>query len=372
MACEKCSVWQHSACLGISQAEAERDDFHFVCRDCLRRAEDAAKPKIPPLRFHFGSSSSPPAAKSDHEPAGSKKRKSTEENGQLPPLKKFKPVEVHPPPPKPYFPGQIHTGQNGMHKVFMTGPALSSQGQIQRPTQPGRQESQATVSPGLGSPPALPAYTNGYHSLPKAPPSNQAALSPVNGMPSINSTHTTSGWSERYTPAHTPRTYHQSSPSSQNPFHNSFDRQRPGSSHSSHNAASPIKNRSTTSSLPKNHNPTPAFSPYTNGISSHPNLPAAQPPPVKHQTSPPPPPNLPPSSSPTNYPSLQNTTPSSPGFSPTKQSPPQRLSSHHVATTPVLPPVAALMPSPEQPHHHGPMKRTTPELPKIVNGDSYS
>lgn len=36
MACEKCSVWQHSGCHGISPEEAEKDDFHFVCASCRR------------------------------------------------------------------------------------------------------------------------------------------------------------------------------------------------------------------------------------------------------------------------------------------------------------------------------------------------
>ena len=59
--CEKCNVWQHSKCHGISQAEAENDDFHFICKDCRQKEEDAKKPKIPPLKFRVGSSSSPPA-----------------------------------------------------------------------------------------------------------------------------------------------------------------------------------------------------------------------------------------------------------------------------------------------------------------------
>ncbi|KAL4953914.1 hypothetical protein BDW69DRAFT_148700 [Aspergillus filifer] len=58
VACEKCNVWQHSKCLGIKQAEAESEDFHFVCRDCKRREEDAKLPKLPPLKFKVGSSPS--------------------------------------------------------------------------------------------------------------------------------------------------------------------------------------------------------------------------------------------------------------------------------------------------------------------------
>ncbi|KAK7511326.1 hypothetical protein IWZ03DRAFT_352932 [Phyllosticta citriasiana] len=56
IACEKCNVWQHSACHGIAQKEAERDDFHFACNDCKRKEEDASRPKLPPLKLHMGAS----------------------------------------------------------------------------------------------------------------------------------------------------------------------------------------------------------------------------------------------------------------------------------------------------------------------------
>lgn len=58
VACDKCNVWQHSKCLGISKSAAEKDDFHFVCNDCKRKEEDAKRPKIS-LKFKVGSSSSP-------------------------------------------------------------------------------------------------------------------------------------------------------------------------------------------------------------------------------------------------------------------------------------------------------------------------
>ncbi|KAI3554762.1 PHD-finger domain-containing protein [Colletotrichum abscissum] len=46
VACEKCNVWQHSKCLGISETEAEKPEFHFVCQPCKRREQEAAaKPK---------------------------------------------------------------------------------------------------------------------------------------------------------------------------------------------------------------------------------------------------------------------------------------------------------------------------------------
>lgn len=36
VACERCNIWQHSKCLGIEQQEADRDDFHFICDHCKR------------------------------------------------------------------------------------------------------------------------------------------------------------------------------------------------------------------------------------------------------------------------------------------------------------------------------------------------
>ncbi|EEH17975.2 hypothetical protein PABG_00538 [Paracoccidioides brasiliensis Pb03] len=61
VACEKCNIWQHIECLVIPKDEAEKEDFHFVCSDCKRRIEEANLPKIPPLKFRIGASSSPPS-----------------------------------------------------------------------------------------------------------------------------------------------------------------------------------------------------------------------------------------------------------------------------------------------------------------------
>jgi hypothetical protein len=67
IACEKCNIWQHSKCLKVSQAEAERDDFHFICSTCQRRARDAERAKTyPPIKITLkrpGSSSSPTQSK---------------------------------------------------------------------------------------------------------------------------------------------------------------------------------------------------------------------------------------------------------------------------------------------------------------------
>ncbi|KAL2828928.1 hypothetical protein BDW59DRAFT_142520 [Aspergillus cavernicola] len=71
VACENCNVWQHSKCLGIAQSEAEREDFHLICRDCKRREEEAKLPKLPPLKFRVGSSPSSDAAAEGHRIDGS-------------------------------------------------------------------------------------------------------------------------------------------------------------------------------------------------------------------------------------------------------------------------------------------------------------
>lgn len=63
IACDKCNIWQHSKCVGVSQAEADREDFHFICTTCQRRAKDAERAKTqPPIKIRLnrpGSSSSP-------------------------------------------------------------------------------------------------------------------------------------------------------------------------------------------------------------------------------------------------------------------------------------------------------------------------
>lgn len=88
LACERCSVWQHSKCLGIEQAEAEKDDFHFVCRDCKRREEDAAKAKAAAIKIRLKPSASPsqaPAAGSPlkkDSPAENKKRKNSDDTDE--------------------------------------------------------------------------------------------------------------------------------------------------------------------------------------------------------------------------------------------------------------------------------------------------
>ncbi|KAI1137982.1 hypothetical protein F5Y05DRAFT_67934 [Hypoxylon sp. FL0543] len=69
VACERCNIWQHSKCVGISEEEADRDDFHYVCKTCRRKNSlRAAGPKSPVIKLKVnqgGASSSPAAARPD-------------------------------------------------------------------------------------------------------------------------------------------------------------------------------------------------------------------------------------------------------------------------------------------------------------------
>lgn len=290
----------------------------------------------------------------------------------MPPLKKFKPVEGNAHAQNPFTARRTHGIPAGMHKTMMNGPTLSPEGQIsQRAYQNGITAQAGQPPPGLRSPAAPPAYSNGYTS--HTANQNGHIQAPSSSPPSVpNGIHQSSneppatGWSASYSlpqTAQTPQQPKEPSPF-QNPYLNSFDRQRPGSSHSNHNLPSPIENGPSLS--PPQSKALPVFppTPTTNGVGN------SQPPrsrsPVKQQSSPLMPPIQLPSSSPINHPSLQKNAPSS-GLSPTKHSPP-RAKSHDVVGTPVLPPVPSLEPSGEQLNFGAPTKTATPERPEVVNG----
>lgn len=99
IACDKCNIWQHSKCVGVSQAEAERDDFHFVCSTCERRAKDAERAKTqPPIKIRInrpGSSSSPMPPKQNGnlgESVLSKSHVKSNENPKLSPQNPYKDI----------------------------------------------------------------------------------------------------------------------------------------------------------------------------------------------------------------------------------------------------------------------------------------
>lgn len=375
-------MWQHSSCLGISQTEAEKEDFHFVCSDCKRKMEDAKRPKIPPLKFKLGSSSSPPSDKSTIYVNGSsqvKKRKSTESDdgtSRLPAMKKFKPY--HGPsntngtantiPP-------ISAQPNEMHRAFMNGPTLSPQGQL--PPIQGANGCHVPP-PGLASPtrPTAHLHSNKIGQSPSSTQSHSTIASATNQTVHGSAVTTPSNGYPVYQSPHGPL----SSPKEpfqpqglQDPFHNSFNHQHPVTSHNN-DVSPPFKNRPSMSptqgnpdvgllAFPPSAKPTfdqNGLPPYRSAAATHPSAYSGN-----HHLPPFSPPTLfPPSSSLSNPSANQQPPVTLSGLSPSKHSPPRPPSNG----TPFLPPVAHLFPSPQVQNLHAPTKSMTPERPQAEHG----
>jgi hypothetical protein len=59
VACETCNVWQHSKCLGISEEEAERPEFQFICKSCRRRQDEMRQRPLIKLKVSKPTESGP-------------------------------------------------------------------------------------------------------------------------------------------------------------------------------------------------------------------------------------------------------------------------------------------------------------------------
>ena len=381
-----CNVWQHSACHDISQASAEKEDFHFICRDCERRKEDAKKPKIPSLKFRLGASSSPPSEqrlKSDGQDTVLKKRTIDDYREESPSPKRLKHVEIKATASTPYSNPRPSGDEHIRHLgSLLSGPTLSPDGQSPMPSlgKNGVVSHPTHPPPGLASPTESRLTSNGYLRNPlDAPPTYQQPLSSHSlarkqnevthengaylGPPSLAGS-TTPTQNRLTSIAHTPPPAFACPP--QNPFLNSFDRQRPLSSHSNHSnvsVPSPLKNRPSMS--PK---ASPAVGPLAflqsgspNGVFAPPHNGKAVYSPQKHSS---PPAGLSLPSTPAPNPPLPA---AASGISPTKHSPPRPSSNHSVAGTPVVPPVTSLSPSPMQQDFSPPHKALPFEQPR-ANG----
>ena len=376
-------MWQHSACLGISQVEAEKDDFHFICQDCRRREEDAKKPKIPSLKFRVAPTSSPPDQKSDTvKPIANEARK--RKRGELDPQQQLQKNARH------SATSQQMTGIQSPrppHAIPSSVPNITTNG-LPTYVQGHSYHSKENLQKSPKSPPKASAHTNGYDPYPSQPngcgqrPPNQSFQPPpfmVNGyhhshtnlkkqspayQGGYNLLQSTSpppqasgldqqhfGWSARYVPPQLQPHSHSPNgppPAHQNPFANTLNDHRPPSSHrpsSSHDRTntpslpsqnppvlSPSKYQTPTSSF--NARPHSSATSQINGFpinqttSSQPVGPPSQSP--KKETSPPstrPIPQLIPSTSPIiHHPTLPAAGSTSPGFSPVKHALPQQQS----------------------------------------------
>lgn len=331
VACERCNVWQHSKCLGISQDEAEKDDFHFVCRDCKRREEEAKMPKIPPLKFRVSASASPSSAP----PAGRKRKVEDDELAPLSPVKKSHMA--------------LSGAQNGSHEQRPSPshsmlPSLTAQGQFYVPPSPERR------------PPPQPYLPS---SSPPRPP-----FSPLKGTSSMAGSGPMQPW---LGPRPGQHALPPMQPGPQLPPLGSFSSGRPSSSHSgygpaqNHPSMSPTQGNRDVGPLAgfsrpaaangsgaspwssfesyatprphSGHGGTPAMS------SGHPSFSNAATPNGNH-------------SSPPNSSHGMGMS----GISPTKQSP-RPMTSGSMAGAPVLPPIRRLEPSPKL------MGRSSPDAP---------
>ncbi|THC90887.1 hypothetical protein EYZ11_009652 [Aspergillus tanneri] len=333
VACEKCNVWQHSKCLGIAQDEAEREDFHFICRDCKRREEEAKMPKLPPLKFRVGlSPSSAPAVES------------AEKRQNKPVAHTFVPYK----PETDYIPS---TAPNmSPSKLPAMQPSLvprnATQLPIPFPLSPERRPQSSHVT--SFSPPRVPfspskgvnsfnGLTPSREQLHKLPPIQQIAPQPPNPHGSLNGG---SLYSQRPSSSHSVQSQSMASPIQNRPSMSPTQGNRdvgplagfPPPSSENPVPWTPFKQHQQVS-RPSNGN-YPSFSSIHSGHASFMATPGSH--------------SSPPQSS--------HGAPPLSGISPTKQSP-RPMTSGSIAGAPVLPPIQKLEPSPKL------MGRSSPDAP---------
>lgn len=95
VACERCNVWQHSKCIGVTAEEAEKPEFHFICSSCRHRLETPRKT----IKIKVKSS----ASKTDDSPNTTlnsvEKQNGPEQHVQMSPsIRKSSPTPVAPKP----------------------------------------------------------------------------------------------------------------------------------------------------------------------------------------------------------------------------------------------------------------------------------
>jgi hypothetical protein len=359
--CETCKVWQHSKCHNIAVAQAEREDFHFICKDCKRREVEAKMPKLPPLKLRLNSGSpKTPLKQSTSVNGGSI-------NGTVQPsATPQQPLTGQNPTPSNISYNRQPTPQM---QTLLNGPSLSPRGQAHGP--PGIHRSEAAYGPGSsinGSSPLRPSTAGHYSTIPavngfptSSPPRFQTPLVPV--APQQN--HSLSFPQTNGSPFETFR------PPSNPPFAN-FSRTGPSASPGGI-FNSPVKH-------------SPAQVPQqTNGFAN------AQAFPRSPSSSFPPDPSQRPSFSPTKHsspPPFQRSSPAPPrpgttseeystdilpnpvsGLSPEKHDGLRPISSHSMSETPIFPPIRALSPHASPQIMTPPTKKMspTPERPHFGN-----
>lgn len=234
VACEKCNIWQHSKCNGIKEADAEREDFHFVCSDCKRKAEDAKKPRI---SLKLGrTSSSPKTEKTERNSGyahvnggvamdGSGKEVNGSANATSSPSSTTQPpvlAPAHHPPGSAGRPQQPWPGD----------PLLPRQ----QPS-PNSHHQQATNG-------SSPYYQSHHHLHQNAHANAVAAAGFHQAQIHQHPQPYTNGWPPRAQPQFQPPASHRPAPLPQSSFMNTFSAGRPSAAPSANEAqGSPMKQR---------------------------------------------------------------------------------------------------------------------------------
>ena len=399
IACDRCNIWQHSKCVGVSQAEADREDFYFICNTCDRKAMDAERAKSqPPIKIKLSRpGSSSPAVPFQKSFSGNS------DGGATYPMENPKPTQQSPSQSTPQViipPVQNSSSNRPQMALWQTPyvPQHSTGGTIQNISRP--QEAQSTIMSServlkVTPIPPPPPYTSNtgaeYAPQSHSTPSSSPAFSPPhsNGPTSLPppmkvlSTTLVDGKAFRYSnlPPNTPRA--QAPPMQQNSMGYAFVQGSPSPAaleYSTHPTTMAVNGQH---SVPHNDNirrnsvhlppplaSTPVLTPRITGNS--PNLPMSSSPPISYTPSVQAAKFDTPATQSHLSPIQQNQSlghaailpPIMTGYSPTKHSPPRpnTLNGSFGASTPsALPPVASLTPSPQIQNPTPPVKPKEPE-----------
>ena len=351
VSCEKCNVWQHVKCHGISEEEVEDPKFEFICTSCKRKEEETNLPRLPPLKLRL-TSASPASQENGEGSSGSMRR-----------------LELAPIPAPQPTPTLSHQPHFQPVQPWVDGPSLSPRGQALGP--PGIQNSEAAYGspsripdgssspirqrPASSSRPAKSSFrSNGLGSSP--PPFNlpKAPTSPFKSirMPLPQQNGNSFAISNPFGPA-------QHTPVAQS-FNQSFS--RPGTAAGP--TGSPIKHSPANSPRPANG--LPAIYNFNSPHSSFPPSSAQRPSfsPTKH-------------SSPAPMPHMSSPAPASVRIAPSPSQMPAQIlpdavpaplkhdgvrpkSSHEMSETPIFPPVKSLNPDASPQILSPPVKKSSP------------
>ncbi|KNG51314.1 phd-finger domain-containing protein [Stemphylium lycopersici] len=355
ISCEKCNVWQHMKCHGITDDQTEDPKFVFVCTSCKRKEADTDQPKPQSLKLRLTSQSPPSSNQVRTNGAAS----SGLDSIQIPAPQSFAPQAFQP---------SMHPAQ-----PWVDGPSLSPRGQALGP--PGIQRSEAAYgSPTKGANGSMSSPIRPRHSSPTSspPPYNLQRIpsSPTKGSHMLQPQQNGSSFG-----GPNPFNSNPFGPPQPAPYSRSFS--RPASAAGA--GGSPVKHSPVAS--PRHNNGLPPSFNFNSPHSSFPPSSAHRPSfsPTKHSSPAPLPTTM---SSPAPAPMRIAPSPSSqmpaqmlpdPIPAPSKHDGIRPLSSHHMSETPVFPPVQSLEPLSSPTILDPPVKKSSPapeRFRNVVNGEN--